>query len=83
MNNKSTYPYIVGVLVKEVHREFNVVNKDKLFDALGIDSQKRLETDLDSFKELLSIKLREDGTEIVEKNRKYFVDRFGLDPVFL
>lgn len=83
MNNKSTYPYIVGVLVKKVHREFKVDNKDKLFDALGIEPQKRLEADLDSFKELLSIKLREDGTEITEKNRKYFIDKFGLDPVFL
>ncbi|MGL5900286.1 MAG: hypothetical protein ACRCZW_11620 [Lactobacillaceae bacterium] len=83
MNNKTTYPYIVGVLVKGVHREFKVINQDDFFHALGIKPQKSLETDLDHYEELLSIKLREDGTEIVEKNRKYFIDKFGLDPVFL
>lgn len=77
----SPYPYIIDVHYHQKSREFRVVDEEKLFTRLEVDSKLPIIEDMDYYSGKLSILLQQEEKQISEENIDYFVREFGISPV--
>lgn len=77
----SPYPYIIDVHYHQKSREFRVVDEERLFTRLEVDSKLPIIEDMDYYSGKLSFLLQQEEKQISEENIDYFVREFGISPV--
>lgn len=77
----SPYPYIIDVHYHQKSREFRVVDEEKLFTLLEVESRLDIINDNNDYAVKLSSLLQHENIQISEENINYFENKFGISPV--
>lgn len=77
----SPYPYIIDVHYHQKSRAFRVVDEEKLFTLLEVESRLDIINDNNNYAVKLESLLQHENIQISEENINYFENKFGISPV--